>query len=37
MPGIELHAIARIREDFGHQSFELDQLFFSHGYLQIDD
>jgi hypothetical protein len=37
MPGIELHAIARIGEDFGHQSFELDQLFFSHGYLQIDD
>src|SRR6266480_5344018 len=34
--GIELHAVAGIREDFGHQSFELDQLFFSHGYLQID-
>src|SRR6266480_2797443 len=34
--GIELHAVAGIGEDFGHQSFELDQLFFSHGYLQID-
>src|SRR5258708_6428791 len=34
--GIELHAITCIGEDFGHQSFELDQLFFSHGYLQID-
>src|SRR5574340_1187858 len=34
--GIELHAVARIGEDFGDQSFELDQLFFSHGYLQID-
>jgi hypothetical protein len=36
MPGIELHAIACVREDFGDQSFELDQLFFSHGSLQID-
>src|SRR5665213_2426034 len=36
MPGIELHAIACIGEDFGHQSFELDQLFFSHDYLQVD-
>src|ERR1019366_4759468 len=34
--GIELHAITCIGKDFGHQSFELDQLFFSHGYLQID-
>src|ERR1700736_2178345 len=34
--GIELHAVAGIGEDFGHQSFELDQLFFSHGCLQID-
>src|SRR5258705_4308264 len=34
--GIELHAITRIGEDFGDQSFELDQLFFSHGFLQID-
>src|SRR6185437_3683634 len=34
--GIELHAVARIGEDFGDQSFELDQLFFSHVYLQID-
>src|ERR1035437_3949977 len=34
--GIELHAITCIGEDFGDQSFELDQLFFSHGYLQID-
>src|ERR1700723_3414599 len=34
--GIELHAITCVGEDFGHQSFELDQLFFSHGYLQID-
>src|ERR1700760_4624912 len=29
--GIELHAVAGVREDFGDQSFELDQLFFSHG------
>src|SRR5215472_15840364 len=29
--GIELHAVARVGEDFGDQSFELDQLFFSHG------
>ena len=36
MPGIELHAIARIGEDFGDQSLELDQLCFSHGVLQID-
>src|SRR5450756_447702 len=34
--GIELHAVACVGEDFGHQSFELDQLFFSHGCLQID-
>src|SRR6202166_5005827 len=34
--GIELHAIACIGEDFGDQSFELDQLFLSHGSLQID-
>src|SRR5439155_20536692 len=34
--GVELHAVARIGEDFGHQSFELDQLFFSHGGLQVD-
>src|SRR3954470_5294441 len=34
--GIELHAVARIGKDFGHQSFELDQLFFSHGSLQVD-
>src|SRR6185437_8212108 len=31
MPGIELHTIAGIGKDFGDQSFELDQLFFSHG------
>src|SRR6202453_2203092 len=36
VPGIELHAITCIGEDLGHQSFELDQLFFSHGYLQVD-
>src|SRR6266699_867186 len=36
VPGIELHAIAGVGEDFGDQSFELDQLFFSHGVLQID-
>ena len=29
-------SIACVGEDFGHQSFELDQLFFGHGYLQID-
>src|SRR3984893_6165448 len=34
--GIQLHAVAGIGEDFGYQSFELDQLFFSHGCLQID-
>src|ERR1700730_13935790 len=33
---IELHAVTCVGEDFGHQSFELDQLFLSHGYLQID-
>src|SRR5689334_4995304 len=32
---IELHAVARVGEDFGDQSFELDQLFLSHGSLQI--
>src|SRR5882757_3880911 len=36
MSGIELHAVARVGQDFGHQSFELDQLFFSHGSLQVD-
>src|SRR3954468_19646978 len=36
VPGVELHAVARVREDFGHQSFELDQLFFGHICLQID-
>src|SRR5258707_4372999 len=34
--GIELHAITCVGGDFGDQSFELDQLFFSHGFLQID-
>src|SRR3984957_12089019 len=33
---VELHAVACVGEDFGHQSFELDQLFLSHVYLQID-
>src|ERR1700722_14624353 len=33
---IQLDAVAGIGEDFGHQSFKLDQLFFSHGYLQVD-
>src|SRR5258705_1917654 len=36
MSGIELHAVARVGKDFGHQSFELDQLFFSHVSLQVD-
>src|SRR6185437_7387724 len=36
VPGVELHAIACIGEDLGYQSFELDQLFFSHGSLQVD-
>ena len=36
MPGVELDAVASVGEDFGDQSFELDQLFFSHGYLQVD-
>src|SRR5690348_9479263 len=35
--GVELHAVARVGKDFGDQSFELDQLFFSHGVLQIDE
>src|SRR3979411_1037938 len=33
---IELHAVTCVGEDFGHQSFELDHLFLSHGYLQVD-
>src|SRR5207253_3538444 len=36
VPGIELHAITGIGEDFGDQSLELDQLFFSHVVLQVD-
>src|SRR6266850_6496520 len=36
MSGIELPAVARVGKDFGHQSFELDQLFFSHVSLQVD-
>src|ERR1700722_4970496 len=36
LPGVELAAVAGIGEDFGDQSFELDQLFFSHDYLQVD-
>ena len=36
VPGIELHAIARVGQDFGDQSLELDQLFFSHGSLQVE-
>src|SRR5689334_3765399 len=35
VPGVELHAVARVGQDFGDQSLELDQLFFSHGSLQI--
>jgi hypothetical protein len=35
MPGIKLNAIARVREDFRHQSFELDQFFFSHKRLRL--
>src|SRR5438309_11967537 len=27
---IQLHPVTRVGEDFGDQSFELDQLFFSH-------
>ncbi|GCC47821.1 hypothetical protein chiPu_0032022, partial [Chiloscyllium punctatum] len=34
--GIELHPVASVGEDFGHQSFELDQLFLSHMVLQIE-
>src|SRR4051794_14408112 len=30
VPGIELHAVARIRQDFGHETFELDEFFFRH-------
>src|SRR4051812_1997577 len=36
MPGVELHAVARVGQDLGDQSLELDQLFFSHGFLQVD-
>src|SRR5438445_1606909 len=36
VPGIELHAITGVGEDFGDQSLELDQLFFSHVVLQVD-
>src|SRR3954447_5781884 len=35
--GVELHAVARVGEDFGDQSFELDQLFLSHEFLQVVD
>src|SRR4030088_455833 len=30
LPGVELDAIARVRQDFGDKTFELDQLFFCH-------
>src|SRR3979490_2929984 len=30
LPGVELDAIARVRQDFGDETFELDQLFFCH-------
>src|SRR5262245_15768127 len=36
VPCIQLHAVARVGKDFGDQSLELDQLFFSRGSLQID-
>src|ERR1043166_1781382 len=36
VPCIELHAVARVGQDFGDQSLELDQLLFSHGSLQVD-
>ena len=36
VPRVELDAVAGVGEDFGDQSFELDQLFFSHGCLQVD-
>ena len=35
--GVELHAVAGIGEDFGDQSFELDQLLLSHEFLQVVD
>jgi hypothetical protein len=34
--GIELDTVTRVGENFSDQSFELDQLFLSHVYLQID-
>ena len=34
--GVELDAIASIGKDFGDQSFELDQFFFSHGSLKVE-
>src|SRR6516225_7035456 len=36
MSRVQLDAVAGIGEDFSDQSFELDQLFFSHVYLQVD-
>src|ERR1700688_3492717 len=30
LSGVELDAIARVRQDFGDETFELDQLFFCH-------
>src|ERR1700688_4418948 len=31
--GIELNAVARVRQDFGNQAFELDELFLRHRLL----
>src|SRR5579872_931824 len=36
MSRVELNSVAGIGKDFGDQSFELDQLFFSHRILQVD-
>src|SRR5712691_1033867 len=33
---VELNAIARVRQDFGDEALELEQLFFRHGLLRGD-
>src|SRR5215471_3331330 len=33
MAGIELYPVSRVRQDFGHQALELNQLFLRHDFL----
>src|SRR5712691_3097178 len=33
LPGVELHAKARVGQNLGDQTFELDQFFLGHGFL----